>query len=275
MKPLTHRASLSILCLVSTLILPSVTLAAESDLLDWPHWRGPEQNGISREIGLVDELDPRRDNVLWRRDDLGGRCTPIVMGGKLYTIVGAELGTPRQGEKIVCLDAASGETVWENRINVFLSDVPAERTGWASCIGDPTTGRIYALGVCGLFQCLDGDTGETIWSQSLHEEYGLLSTYGGRTNFPIVFEDLVIVSAVIIGWGDSARPTHRFLAFNKESGEIIWFAGTRPLPYDTTYSTPFLTVRPPWYSAAATARSGPFNREPANQSGSTHSLVGA
>ena len=59
-------------------------LAAEksNDPLDWPYWRGPEQNGISRETGLPDKWDHRGgpgSKVSWVRKDLGGRSTPIVM----------------------------------------------------------------------------------------------------------------------------------------------------------------------------------------------------
>ena len=63
--------------------------------------------------------------------------------------------------------------------------MPAERVGWSCCVGDPDTGHVYAMGVCGYFQCLDGETGKTLWSHSLNEEFGLLSTYGGRTNVPV------------------------------------------------------------------------------------------
>lgn len=220
------------------------TAAAEAEH-DWVYWRGPNFNGISRETGLVDDWNPKggtNSNVKWKRDDLGGRSTPIAMNGKLYFILRAEAGTPREGEKVVCLDAASGNTLWENRFNVYLSDVPDTRVGWSSCVGDPTTGRIYALGVCGHFQCLDAETGKNLWAQHLHERFGLLSTYGGRTNFPVICEDLVIVSAIVIGWGDMAKPAHRFIAFDKLTGEVVWFNGTRLLPYDTTYSAPTLTV---------------------------------
>ncbi len=216
--------------------------AVEIDPLDWPSWRGPEQNGISRETGLIGEWDPKGENVLWKREDLGTRSTPIVMRGKLYQLMRHEPDTNREGEKVVCVDAATGDTIWENHFNVYLSDVPAERVGWSCVTGDPTTGNVYAQGVCGFFQCLDGETGETIWSHSMCEEYGLLSTFGGRTNTPIIFEDLVITSAVVIGWGEMAKPAHRFIAFDKHSGEVVWFNGTTPLPYETTYSTPFLAV---------------------------------
>jgi len=171
-----------------------------------------------------------------------GAVRPIVMNGKLYTILRAEPDTPREGERVVCVDAATGKTIWENRFNVWLSDVPAERVGWSSVAGDPETGYVYALGVCGFFQCLNGDTGERIWSIPLHEQFGLLSTYGGRTNFPIICDDLVITSAVIIGWGDMAKPAHRFIGFDKKTGETVWYNGTTLLPEDTTYSAPSLAV---------------------------------
>ncbi|EAQ80837.1 outer membrane protein assembly factor BamB family protein [Blastopirellula marina] len=215
------------------------------DPQDWTYVRGPEYNGYSRATGLPDDFDPaggEGSNVKWIAEEFGSRSTPIVMNGKLYTLCAAEQGTKREGERVVCLDAQTGEFLWENRFNVYLSDVPVERVGWSAVVGDPTNGKVYALGVCGHFQCIDAETGETDWVHKLHEEYGLLSTYGGRTNFPIVFEDLVIVSAVVIGWGDMAKPCHRFMAFNKNTGEMVWFNGTRLLPDDTTYSAPVIAT---------------------------------
>jgi len=235
----------------ATVSLPHASVAnaadgdRKTDPLDWVYWRGPEQNGVSRETGLPDKWDPRGgegSNVAWKRTDLGGRSSPIVMNGKLYTLVRAEPDTPREGERVVCVDAATGKTAWEHRFNVWLSDVPDTRVGWSSVVGDPSTGLVYALGVCGYFCCLDGETGKVVWSMPLHEKFGLLSTYGGRTNFPIVHEDLVILGSVIIGWGEMARPAHRVMAFNKLTGEMVWFTSTRLLPEDTTYGAPIVTV---------------------------------
>ena len=222
--------------------LTSAADAPHSDPLDWPMWRGPEQNGISRETGLVDKWEMSGTNVLWKSEALGTRSTPIVLRGKLYTLARSEPGTHREGEKVMCADAATGKVLWENKFNVFLSDVPDTRVGWSCCVGDPETGNIYAMGVCGYFQCIDGETGQTLWKHSLSEEFGLLSTYGGRTNVPIIHEDLVIISAVITGWGDMSRPAHRFVAMDKRTGEVVWLNGTRLLPDDTTYSTPILAT---------------------------------
>jgi len=263
MNKLTHnfdrRAWLAASCFLFGWALsglnPAVTNAAEDgaksdapaeiDPLDWPHWRGPERNGVSREKNLPEQWDPdggEGSNVLWKSKELAGRSTPIVMNGRLYTIVRADPGEATEGEKVVCADAATGEVLWEHRFNVYLSDVPDTRVGWSCVVGDPQTGRVYAQGVAGYFACLEGDSGEVVWNRSLHEELGLLSTYGGRTNMPYVFEDLVITSSVVIGWGDMRVPAHRFMAFDKATGEMVWFKGTRLNPYDTTYSSPTITV---------------------------------
>ncbi|MCE9553769.1 MAG: PQQ-like beta-propeller repeat protein, partial [Planctomycetes bacterium] len=216
-----------------------------ADPRDWPAWRGPQQNGVSTETGLIDKWNPRGgpgSNVLWKRADLGTISTPIVMGDKLYVLCRSDPGTRSEGERVVCVDAATGKDIWQHRFNVYLSDVPDTRVAWSSLVGDPATGRIYAQGVCGYFACLDGATGKPLWTRSMSEEFGLLTTYGGRTNVPVMFEDLVIISGVIIGWGDMAKPAHRFIALDKNTGAVVWFNGTRPLPEDTTYSTPVVSV---------------------------------
>lgn len=232
-----------VVCAASFLaVAATVASAGAADALDWPNWRGPEQNGISRESGLPAEWDFDGENLLWKSTELATRSTPIVMNGKLYTLARSYPESNKEGEQVICADAATGEILWRNRFNVFLSDVPAERVAWGAVVGDPATGKIYAMGVCGLMQCIDGETGKTLWSHSLSEEFGLLSTYGGRTNVSVIFEDLVIISAVMTNWGEAAVPAHRFIAFNKENGEIVWFNGTSLRPDDTTYSTPTLAV---------------------------------
>ncbi len=232
-------------CRLTVFLLAFAAGTTAATSADWPYWRGPKFDGSAEATGLPDNWDPKGgedSNVLWKRDDIGGPCTPIVMNGRLYTIQRAEPSTPREGEKVVCLDAKTGETIWENRYNVWLSDVPAERVGWSSVVGDPDSGNIYVLGACDIFLCINGETGETVWSKPLHEQFGMLSTYGGRTNFPVIHEDLVIISGIIINWGERAKPNHRLIAMDKNTGEVVWFSGTRDLPYDTTYSAPSLVT---------------------------------
>ena len=230
-----------VLGLMCAAFVPSLVLAA-----DWPFWRGPNMDGISPETNLPDSWDPSAEgdagNILWKTP-ANCRSTPILLNNRLYFTARDKEDVPsEEGEKVVCLDAKTGKLLWETRFSVYLSDVPVERVGWSSVVGDRETGDVFVLGVCGLFQCLDGKSGVVKWSHSMHEEYGLLSTYGGRTNFPIVHEDRVIISAVFVNFGEYAQPTHRFMAFDKRNGLPVWFSGTRVRPEDTTYSSPVLTT---------------------------------
>jgi outer membrane protein assembly factor BamB len=228
----------------------SISIAAAADEapidpLDWPYWRGPEGNSISRETGLPDTINPRGgagSNLLWKKEGAAGRGTPIVLRGKIYLLARDNPGTPLEREKVMCLDAATGETVWENKFNVWSSQVPDTRVGWSSPVGDPATGKIYALGVNGLFQCLDGESGKTLWSIPLHERFGLVSTYGGRTNYPIVVDDLVILGSVTVGWGENGIPAHRVFGFDKATGDLHWQVTTRLRPEDTIHSGPTVAV---------------------------------
>jgi outer membrane protein assembly factor BamB len=225
-------------CLLTCLVIAACVPAAAAD---WPDWRGPQQNRHYAGPPLVTAFDPETGtNVLWKNDEAGGISTPVIMGDKLFTLVRHKPGTPEEAEKVLCLDAATGKPLWENVFNVYLSDVPAERVGWSAVVADPASDTVFAHGVCGVFTAIDATTGATKWQRSLHEEFGFLSTYGGRTNVPVVFEDLVIASAVVTGWGDTARPAHRFLGMDKATGVVRWMTGTKELPEDTTYSTPSL-----------------------------------
>jgi len=200
---------------------------------DWPDWRGPMRDGVSNETGLPESWSPEGENLLWMAP-YGGRSTPIVLGDHLYLQNGIGEGPDRR-ERIMCLDAGTGEVLWEHISNVTLSDVPARRVGWASPAGDPETGNVYALGVDGHLRALSPQ-GELLWEHYLSEIFGMLSTHGGRTVSPIIEGGNVIVSGVSTGWGALAPPSQRFFAFDKLSGDIIWVTSTPNRPYDTTYS---------------------------------------
>ena len=140
----------------------------------------------------------RAKDVLWKAP-YGGRSTPIILNGRVFGINLAGKDVMEQ-ERVFALDLQTGKLVWERRFNVFLTDVPNSRVGWASLAGDPATGNIFAHGVEGMFLCFDRD-GRQLWSRSLTELYGRISGYGGRTHTPIVDEDRVIISFLNSSFG--------------------------------------------------------------------------
>ena len=106
---------------------------------DWPEQRGPKGDGTSAETGLPEKWALNGQNFLWRAP-YGGRSAPIVMGNRVYVQNPAGRDDQLQ-ERVMALDADTGKVVWEYRFNVFQSDVPPHRVGWASPAADPGDGQ--------------------------------------------------------------------------------------------------------------------------------------
>ena len=210
---------------------------------DWVHWRGPEQNGVSREKNLPDEFEPKagaKGNVIWQQP-YGGRSAPLVLDGKVYILQGTSSGI-QEGEQVVCFDEKSGKPLWHYKVNVFQTDIVSNRLGWTTLTADPETKYVYAHTTAGLLLCLD-QAGKLVWSHSLTEEYGRISGYGGRNVTPLFDSGLVIVGMVSANWGDHARGANRFVAFDGKTGEVVWWADTAPNPIEGTYySSPVVAV---------------------------------
>jgi outer membrane protein assembly factor BamB len=204
---------------------------------DWPEGRGPTRDGVSPETGLVDKFALNGENFLWRAP-YGGRSAPIAVGNRVCAQNPAGRGVDLQ-ERVMCLDADTGKVLWEYKFNVFQSDVPPHRVGWASPAADPETGNIYALGVGAQVVALNKD-GKLLWQRSVGEEFAAFTTHGGRTASPIIDGDLVIVSAAVSNWGTQSNRAHRLIAFDKRTGDIIYVSNPGGRPYDTAYAAPFI-----------------------------------
>jgi outer membrane protein assembly factor BamB len=204
---------------------------------DWAEWRGPARDGVSLEKNLPEKWSPAGENLAWKAP-YGGRSAPIVMGDRVYLQNAAGQGETLQ-ERIMAFNADTGKLLWEHRFNTYLSDVPPHRIGWASPVGDPTTGNIYVFGGGGSLMGLNRD-GKVLWERTLGEDFGLLTTHGGRTVSPIIDGDLVIVSGVTFQWGQHGRGAHRFIAFDKKTGDTIYVSAPGGRPYDTTYAPPII-----------------------------------
>ncbi len=206
---------------------------------DWPEMRGPNRDGTSRETGLIDKWELNGDNFLWRAP-YGGRSAPIVMGDRVIVQNPAGRETTLQ-ERVMALDANTGKLVWEYRFNLFQSDVPRHRIGWASPAADPETGNIYALSGGAEVIALSRD-GKRLWSRSFGEEFAAFTTHGGRTMSPVVDGPLVIVSAAVSNWGSAAARAHRFIALDKRTGDVVYVANPGARPYDTAYASPLIAT---------------------------------
>ncbi len=229
-KPLSPFPALFLL--LAAAVVPQA-LVADS----WASWRGVNSDGVSADTGLPESWSPEGENLLWKAP-YGGRSAPIVVDGRVCVMRLAEPETvKRWQEQVACLDADTGELAWEYRYNVFQTDIPHHRVGWASLVGDPETGNVFAHGVEGMVIAFNPE-GEILWSRSTSEEIGRISGYGGRTATPVLDGDLLIVSFLSAGWGSTFIPRHRFYALDKRTGETVWLSTPGKAPYDTTYTVP-------------------------------------
>lgn len=220
---------------------------------DWAKWRGPEQDGVSSEKNLPEKWSPDGENLAWA-SPVGGMSCPIVMDGRVYIfsrigeVPAGEGDTatvdpgPKTQEALTCMDEKTGKILWQHLNNMFQTDAPFHRLGWSSPVGDPETGNVYGMGTQCTLVCCDGKTGKLVWHHQMTEEFGLISTFGGRTASPAIDGDLLYIAGVSFGWGDHAGSQHRIFAFDKKTGELVWTSGTGGIPVDAPYGTPIITV---------------------------------
>ena len=98
--------------------------------MDWPFWRGPEMNGVSREKGIVStwkQSGGEGSNLLWANKELKGKSTPIVMKGKLYMLARDQPETKKEGEKYIHAGAR-----YPGRAKALALAVCCRRTRWIS-----------------------------------------------------------------------------------------------------------------------------------------------
>src|SRR5688572_11312956 len=80
---------------------------------DWPQWRGPQRDGISRETGLLKQWPQEGPKLLWQVKDIGfGYSTPAVVGQRIFLLSNKGL----DNEFVQALDVKDGRKVWSTRL---------------------------------------------------------------------------------------------------------------------------------------------------------------
>jgi outer membrane protein assembly factor BamB len=191
--------------LLVTLSLTSGVVGIAAD--DWPQWRGPRRDGVSKETGLLKNWPASGPRLAWRINGTGeGYSSFAVAGGRLYT-----LGARQNTEYVFAFDAATGKKVWEvangRRFNNDRGDGPR---GTPTIDGD----RVYVFGSSGDMTVLDAASGKVFWTQNLLQKYGGSNINWGLSESPLVLSDRIIVTPG--GRGAS------IVALRKTDGSLIW-----------------------------------------------------
>jgi len=183
--------------------------AARSD--DWPQWRGPQRDGVSKETGLLKEWPADGPKLLWQVKDLGqGYSTPAVVGERLYGI--GNKGTA--DEFVEARNIANGKQVWSQRIGKVGN--PDQQPSYPAARSTPTIDgeALYALGSDGDIVCLDVASGKPRWQKNVRSEFG------GKPGAWAYAESPLIDGDVLVCTPGGAEAT--IVALKKKSGDVIW-----------------------------------------------------
>ena len=192
---------------------------------DWPHWRGPTRNGVSPEPSGFADGRWFSDKPAWRANVGKGSSSPLVAGGKLYT-----MGWNEGKDVVVCLDAATGKEVWSQSYasplfgRLALGDQGQYAGPSSTPEFDRATGYLYTLSTDGHLHCWDTNkAGARVWAVNLHDKYKVaqrprVGTSGHRdfgfTTSPLVSSDWLLVEV------GAAEGT--VISFDKRTGKESW-----------------------------------------------------
>ena len=178
---------------------------------DWPFIRGPHYDGHSSETDVLDEFPPQGPRVLWTR--------PLGVGYSGFTAQGERVFTQYQnlgGQYVVCLNAATGKTIWEYRY-----ELPYDPAGmYPGPRATPTlaNGRVYFASPAGQVGCLSIDKGLLLWQINLFKQFQTTDLVEfGYSCSPVVVHDRVLLPV--------GTPNASMVALDANSGQPIWQSG--------------------------------------------------
>lgn len=178
---------------------------------DWPGWRGPSRDGISRETGLLGEWPAEGPKLLWQTKDLGkGYGAPTVVGDRLFLIVNKGL----EDELVKALDVKDGKEVWSTRLGKVGN--PDQRPNYPAARSTPVVDgdSLYALGSDGDLACLEASTGKVRWQKSFRADFGGKPGQWAYAESPLVDGGRIVCSP---GGVDAT-----LVSLDKKTGEVRW-----------------------------------------------------
>jgi len=174
---------------------------------EWPQWRGPSRDGISKETGLLKQWPADGPPLAWKAKGAGtGYSSMSIAQGRLYT-----MGLRADREYVIAFDVATGKEVWATlNGNAYRDDRGDGPRGTPTVDGD----KLYALGGNGDLSCLEARTGRVLWQMNILKKFGGSNIGWGISESPLVLGDRVLVNA--------GGPGASIVALNKKDGTVLW-----------------------------------------------------
>ncbi len=214
------RRQLRLLCgIVVALTWGGVASAAEpvqSVEPSWPQWRGATLDAVAVDERLAESWPESGPPVLWTKEIGKGYSSFIAVGDRVWT----QTQTLYE-QAVVCLDAATGETVWSQKYGWpydggGLYPGPRATPTWHD-------GRIYYAAPEGTIGCLDAKSGQSIWETNPKQTFRGRGTDFGCAASPVVVDGRVMVP---VGGLDAS-----VIALDAKDGSLVWKSGESPASY--------------------------------------------
>ncbi|HUR46141.1 MAG TPA: PQQ-binding-like beta-propeller repeat protein [Candidatus Saccharimonadales bacterium] len=194
-----------------------LTLSLSTPLLadDWPQWRGPQRNGVSKETGLLKDWPAAGPKLAWKVTDAGsGYSTPSVVGDRLYLLENKDL----ENETVVARSANDGKQIWSARLGNVGN--PKQQPSFPAARSTPTVDgqSLYALGSDGDLACIDLPAGTIRWHKNLRTDFGGKPGEWAYSESPLVDGNTVLCTP------GGAEAT--LVALNKKTGDVLWKCAT-------------------------------------------------
>jgi outer membrane protein assembly factor BamB len=201
----TRVLSLSSAALVLSLLCAAG--AAAQSAAEWPQWRGPNRDGVSKETGLLKQWPEAGPPLAWKVAGAGrGYSSFAASKGRLYT-----MGLRGEREFVVAFDFKTGKEVWATPHGAaFRNDRGDGPRGTPTVDGD----RVYALGGAGDLSALDAASGKVLWTMNVLQKFGGTNITWGISESPLVVGDKLLVNP--------GGPGASIVALNKKDGSLIW-----------------------------------------------------
>ena len=204
-------------------ILATVALGAQSKALDWPQWRGPERNGISKETGLLKEWPRSGPPIAWSAAMLGAGYGSVAVAGDHVWVQGMR----NRQSVVTSLNRADGKVTWVRIIgSAGENDRGSGPRGTPPVDGD----RLYALTENGDLACLRVADGTVVWQRNILKDFG-----GQNIGWLISESPLVDGNHVIVTPGGRSNG---MVALDKMTGKTVWT--TKDLRDDAGYASPIV-----------------------------------
>ena len=197
------------------IFLMGICLCNTAQAADWPHWRGPNYDGISSETGWSSDWQDGEPKVLWKVSLGAGFASMAVSDGRVYA-----MGNINNKDILYCFDTETGKEIWKQSYDCPLYDKNHE----GGPCGTPTVDgdAIYTFSKDGDVLRFKASTGEVVWHTNLKRELGYKQPTWNFSGSPLVVDDLIILNA-----GSSG------IALKKENGSVAWKSATSESGYAT------------------------------------------